>query len=223
MSASGYALMRLRSLQEARGWLGLVRFLMSRLARSQSDLVFERALAEQAEPPAAVDFGAGRRIVVIDRGNLDDPEHGPLLAQLLAGEGAVYRPGLEQDDMALAVVDGAGSVLHRSFIQFETRYKSLLGEATWLPLIGNCHTAPSARGERLYPKTLRHAASLLAWRGYRRVIITCDARNASSIRGIQRAGFQQVRAITSLILLFRLVIQHIRRGDARTTWRMVWI
>ena len=89
MSAAGYARLRLRSLQAARGWLGLARFLATRLLRTQSDVVFERRLAkERTEIPA---FGEGRRMVMIDRQNLDDPAQKPLLAQLLVGESAAYR------------------------------------------------------------------------------------------------------------------------------------
>lgn len=221
MSAAGYALTRLRSLQATRGWLGLTRFLMTRLLRSQSDVVFECRTADQGREMAESDFGAGRAIVLIDRHNLDDPERAALLAQLLAGESAVYRAGLERGDMALTVVDEEEVLLHRSFIQFQTRYKSILGEAEEVPLIANCHTVPRARGERLYPKTLRYALSLLASQGYDRAIITCDADNTSSIRGILNAGFRQTRAINSLIVLFRLVFQRISWSDKRTTWRMI--
>ena len=222
MSAAGYALLRLRSLHEARGWLGLAHFLVTRLARTQSDVVFERMLADEAgsETPA---FGEGRRMVVIDRQNLDDPAQKPLLAQLFVGENAAYRPGLERGDIALVVVDDQGFVLHRSFIQFETRYKTVLDEAIDVPLIANCLTVPSARGERLYPKTLGFAASLLARLGYDRVIITCDATNTPSINGIVRAGFEKRRAISSLVILFRLVLQRISRNKGRTSRRVVWI
>ncbi len=223
MSAAGYALTRLRSLQAARGWLGLAGFLATRLMRTQSDVVFECRTKEAPRSATDEDFGEGRRLAVIDRDNLDDPERAHLLTQLLAGESAVYRAGLERGDMALAVTDEEGLVLHRSFIQFETRYKSILGEGREVPLIANCHTVPTARGERLYPKTLRHAVSLLASLGHDRAIITCDAENTPSIRGIEHAGFRQTRAITSVIMLFRLALQRIRWCDRRTTWRILWI
>ncbi len=223
MSTAGYALTRLRSLRAARGWLGLARFLVTRLARSQSDVVFEGRAAEGERSTTDGDFGPGRRLVVICRENLDDPERKPVLVQLLAGESAVYRTGLERDDMALAVIDDQGSVLHHSFIQFETRYKSILGEAVHVPLITNCHTVSRARGERLYPKTLRFALSLLADHGHASAIITCDAGNTPSIRGIEHAGFQQTRAILSLVVFFRLVFQRISWRDRRTTWHVVWI
>ena len=223
MSAAGYALTRLRSLQAARGWRGLARFLVTRLVRLQSDVVFECKAADEGRSAMDVDFGPGRRLVVINQENLDEPERKPVLVQLLAGESAIYRSGLERDDMALAVIDAEGSVLHHSFIQFETRYKSILGEAAHAPLITNCHTVPGARGERLYPKTLRFALSLLADHGHVSAIITCDAGNTPSIRGIEHAGFQQTRAITSLVVFFRLAFQRISWRDRRTTWRVVWI
>lgn len=221
MSAAGYALTRLRSLQAARGWVGLARFLMTRLLRSQSDVVFECRTAEKGQPTPEDDFGAGREIVIIDRNRLDRPEIIPLLAQILAGESAVYRTGLQRNDLALVIVDEEGSVLHHSFVQFETRYKSILDENAEVPLITNCHTVPRARGERVYPKTLRYALSLLARHGHDRAIITCDAGNTASIRGIEHAGFQQSRAITSLVVLFRLAFQRIGWSDQRTTWRVI--
>lgn len=223
MSVAVQVLGRLRTLQETRGWFGLARFLATRVLRTQSDVVFERAMAGEDRSPAMPDFGAGRRLVIVDRRNLDEPALSPVVTRLLTGDSAVYRTGLERGDMALAIVNGEGVLLHRSFIQFETRYKTLLGEAIAVPLIANCHTEPSARGERLYPKALLYAASLLARQGHAHAIITCDAANIPSIRGILRAGFREKRRITSLVVLLRLAIQHIRWSDGRASWRVTWI
>jgi hypothetical protein len=190
---------------------------MTRFLRTQSDMVFERDLSA---PGLSQTFGPSRRIIVIERDNLDQPDLEDVVAQLLDTESSIYREGLEHNDIAFAVIDQERRVLHRSFVQFETRYKTLLGETDEVPLLTNCHTDPSVRGERLYPKTLVHAGVLLAERGYDRVIITCDERNQASIRGILRGGFEQKRVIQSLVILARFAYQKISTGHA-VHWRFV--
>ncbi|MGI9494223.1 MAG: hypothetical protein ACR2QF_17670 [Geminicoccaceae bacterium] len=217
MSAQSYFSTRIVSIWQTRGGFGFFRFLMTRFLRTQSDMVFERNLLEPEPPPT---FGSDRQIIVIERDNLDQPDLEDVVAQLLEAESSIYRAGLEHDDIAFAVIDEKRQLLHRSFVQFETRYKTLLGETDDVPLLTNCHTVPTARGERLYPKTLLHAGALLAERGYDRMIITCDERNQASIRGIIRGGFQQKRVIQSLVILARFALQKIAdEHDVR--WRLV--
>lgn len=218
MSTQSHLVTRVGSIWNARGSAGFIRFLLSRLARTQSDMVFERDLLERI---VTQPFGQGRQFVVIERTNLDDCELQDIVGQLLASESSAYRPGLEKNDIALAVIDEERHVLHRTFIQFETRYKTLLGESAAVPLLANCHTIPSMRGERLYPKTLHHAGALLAKRGYQHMIIACDRRNEASIRGIVHGGFQLKRALRSLVIFARFALQKI---DIERTvrWRLVY-
>jgi hypothetical protein len=208
---------RLRSVWRARGGRGFLHFLLTRLARLQSDMVFGRPLQDEAEPPS---FGSERQIVVIERGNLEDPSLQDIVAQLLASESSVYRPGLEANDLAFAVIDQDRRLLHRTFVQFETRYKTMLGEAMSVPLLTHCHTIPSMRGERLYPKTLLHAGAFLRARGHERMVITCDEHNQASISGIRRGGFELECAIRSLVIFARFVIQQIKNGRT-VRWRFV--
>ena len=219
MSEQHYFATRCLSIWRTRGGLGFFRFLITRLARTQSDMVFERDLLDQALPQP---FGQDHRIIVIDRHNLNDPALHDIVAQLLTSESSIYRLGLEENDIAFAVIDGERTLLHRSFVQFRTSYKTLLGETIDVPLLTNCHTIPSMRGERLYPKTLCYAGALLSKRGHDRMIITCDQRNEASIRGIIHGGFELKRAIRSFVILARFVIQKI---DAEQTarWRFIRI
>lgn len=217
MSAQPYLSTRLLSIWRARGVRGFLRFLITRFARTQSDMVFERALCGQTSHQS---FGQDRQIIVIERSNLDDPALQGVVAQLLAAESSIYRPGLEENDVAFAVIDRERRLLHRTFVQFDTRYKTLLGESTDVPLLTNCHTIPSMRGERLYPKTLLHAGAFLRDRGHDRMIITCDERNQASISGILRGGFELKRAIRSFVILARFALQEIRINEA-VHWRFI--
>lgn len=219
MSEIAHLATRLHSIWRSRGFLGLCWFLVTRLARTQSDMVFEQRLRDQPIPTA---FGANRTILIIEHENVGDPSLQDIVIQLLASESAIYRSGLQQGDLAFAVVDENRRLLHRSFVQFQTRYKTLLGETADVPLLTNCHTIPSMRGERLYPKTLCYAGAILAKRGYHRMIITCDEKNLASIRGIAHGGFILKRVIRSLIVFARFAVQKIN-VDQTINWRIVRI
>jgi hypothetical protein len=217
MTAEPYFATRLLSVWRTRGGPGFLRFLITRLARIQSDMMFERMLVDQTEPPS---FGPDRQIILIDRDNLDDPSLQDVVSQLLTSESSIYRQGLKENDLAFAVVDRERQLLHRTFVQFETSYKTLLGEAMSVPLLTHCHTIPSMRGERLYPQTLLHVGALLRARGYDRMIITCDERNQASIRGIGHGGFELISSIRSLVILARFGIQQIKTKQT-VRWRFV--
>lgn len=129
--------------------------------------------------------------------------------RLFAGSGgAAHHDGLRRGDILYAVRDTSGRLLHHSFVQFAVRSKILLGEPEAVPLIGRCATDPSARGQRLYPRTLRHIMAELAAAGHHRVVIYCDRDNEASIRGIRHAGFAPVCRLRSVMLLDRWCVQH---------------
>lgn len=219
MSVPSYFSTRISSIWQARGGLGFLRFLITRFLRIQSDIVFERDLLEPGLPQA---FGPDRQVIVIERHNLTQPDLKDVVDQLFEAESSIYRLALDENGLALAVIDSQRRLLHRTFVQFETRYKALLGETDDVPLLTNCHTDPAVRGERLYPKTLVFAGALLAKRGYERMIITCDERNHASIKGIVRGGFQRKRVIQSLVVLALFAIQKINVEHA-VRWRFVYL
>jgi len=215
----GYAINRLRSVQQSRGWNGLAFFLATRLVRVQSDLVFEMPCSSRNE---GVDFGNGRQVVVVDKQNFEAPGIKTVTSQIFSGESSVYRDDLNNGGMAFAVVDNDKKVLHHSIVQFETRYKTILGERDDVPLIGNCHTEQNSRGERLYPKMLSYVSAFLADQGHSRAIITSNEHNMRSISGIQRAGFKLARSIKSHVILARLAIQRIEQDSEPGSWKFVW-
>jgi len=136
-------------------------------------------------------------IVCISHENWDRDLSPRLAEQLSRGEDAEYLDGLRGRDLLLAVVDDGGRILHHTYILFETRTKALLGEDHNTPLFAHCVTRPEARGQHLYPKTLRYGLGVLAQRGHARVIINCDPSNEASLRGIRRAGFRNTREVTT--------------------------
>lgn len=56
-------------------------------------------------------------------------------------------------------------------------------------LIGMCWTNPDFRGQGIYPSVIKRIASDYR---ERRIWIYCDERNISSVRGIEKAGFNFV-------------------------------
>lgn len=212
-----YLRLRAESLWRSRGMMGLLRFVASCLVRLRYDLVFERATREVA--PNAGEMMTVGRLIAISRANLDDPAIAHVVLQILSGEAAIYRPGLDRRDRIFAVVDAGDKVLHHSFVEFETRHKALIGEAAETPIFANCWTSPEMRGMRLFPATLERGCEALARDGFERVLIDCDPRNLSSRNGIERAGFRKIRSISSVVFLSRLAIQRIEEVGGPTVWR----
>jgi len=58
--------------------------------------------------------------------------------------------------------------------------------------IGDCWTAPEARGLGLYPEALRRLLELLADEGQHRTVLTVEKSNEASLRGVAKASFCQV-------------------------------
>lgn len=218
MASGGYLRTRLSSLHRSRGTLGLLTFLASRIVRVSRDVVFRRSTEFR---PHDADAPAAGRFVAVDRYNLDRPEHRTILDQVLNGEQAIYRIGLEKDDLLFVVADDDDEVLHHTFVQFESRYRQLLDLDDAEPMFTNCWTSPKARGHKLYPATLRYGCGELSKRGHRIATVTCAPDNTASIRGILHAGFTQVTTITSLVFLSRFAVQTFVDAAGATRRRIV--
>jgi hypothetical protein len=207
---------RLVAVWNTRGPLGFLRFLASRAVGHRRDAIFAMEILPGQE---ALRWDGPGTLVCISRGNLDRELTPQLAAQLSRGEGAEYLAGLRHRDLMLAVVDGAGQILHHSFILFDTRTKVMLGEGADVPLFGHCVTRPEARGQRLYPRALQWGLAMLAQLGHRRAVINCDPDNRASIRGIEHAGFCRERDVSTWIIASCIGLQtgtdrngrHIRR------------
>lgn len=187
----------------ARGPLGLGRFLVTRIARRQHDILFERVLVPEA---AGTDALCLEPVVVIDKDHLGAAETASVEAQIFAGDNAEYRPGIKTGDIAFAHTEPGGQLVTYAFVLYRTFYKRLLAIPGSAPLIGNCFTVPAMRGRGLYPAMLRTVCRHLARMGHDRVFISCAPDNRASIRGIERAGFRRIKDISNLVVLSKVVI-----------------
>src|SRR5690348_16788853 len=94
------ASLRLLGVLETRGWANALRFLMSRVARVQDDLVFAADPTQLARPFQR----GGLRMHVLTRGNVEWALPRPLRDQIFEGEGALYREAVREGDMGFVVL-----------------------------------------------------------------------------------------------------------------------
>ena len=191
--------LRLWGIVETRGWMKALRFLVSRLARIQDDVVFAADPAQLARPFRR----GGLRISVLNRSNLEWALPRPVHDRIFRGEGALYRQAVREGDLGFVVLGPTDRLLHQSFVHFRVRTKRLIGESDAVPLIAYCRTAWAWRGLGLFTDTLGHIMAVLAVRGYRRALVSCEASNESAIRSIEHLGFKRIRRLRSFILLNR--------------------
>jgi len=100
-----------------------------------------------------------------------------------------------------------GRCVHRSWVVHTPRTVHLHpllprrleeGEA----FIHYCETAPGARGLNIYPAVLSRIAEDFRKTGRsRRLLISTNARNESSIKGILRSGFKEIERVHVMALL----------------------
>jgi hypothetical protein len=206
--------LRLLGVLETRGWANALRFLLSRFARVQDDLVFAAEPSELARPFRR----GGLRMLVLTRGNVEWALPRPLGEHIFSGEGALYREAVRAGDMGFVVLGPSDQLLHQTFVHFRVRTKRLIGEADAVPLIAYCRTAWAWRGLGLFSDTLGHIMAVLAVRGYRRALVSCEASNEVAIRSIETLGFRRIRRLRSFILLNRWCWQRRseRSGEERT-------
>jgi ribosomal protein S18 acetylase RimI-like enzyme len=122
-----------------------------------------------------------------------------------------FRGFLERGDLGYYAYR-EGTVVHRAWVR--------LGPLTvptyfgFVPIripvgdafIHYCETAPSARGTGVYPAVLAHITSELRARGIREITISTTLDNQASRRGIEKAGFEEMRRF-DLILVLGMPIQ----------------
>src|SRR6476620_573449 len=93
--------------------------------------------------------------------------------------------------------------VHQSFLYNHKRILKLLDKKG--PIIGDCVTNPDFRGKSIYPFVINSIARKKLDSGVPEVFIVVNPDNASSIRGIEKAGFQLYAEIkASRFLLFYL-------------------
>lgn len=185
-----------------RGPAGFMRFLALRVGQWRADVLYEADLSLLALSPLPE---SAIELVRVGRDNLGSSATRGVEDGVLTAENHAYREALTGDDQLFATVDPQGQVISYGFVLFDSFYKRILGEARATPMIGNCFTWPAWRGRSLYPRLLMATCRQLAAQGHRRVIITCAPDNHASIRGIEKAGFTQVRTVRSLVVFARWI------------------
>lgn len=187
---------------------------MSRVFRHGVHLVYEITLSA---PLPAVQWDVGEQLWQFGPDDLDHHLTSDLY-MFLGGESAFESLlGVRNGDR-LFVIAKDGQFVYRGYVLFNTRQKKLIGEHKHTPLIGNCFTAPSARGHGIYRRALTSALSYLQSQGYRRVIIETDPENYASIKGIEATGFCLTRKVHAWIFLNLFVVHCISAG-ACARWR----
>ncbi len=61
-----------------------------------------------------------------------------------------------------------------------------------------CETAPEARGKNIYPHVLSHISNDFK---DKKIIIAVNKNNHASLRGIQKAGFEEKESIQTIVLI----------------------
>ncbi|TFW17280.1 GNAT family N-acetyltransferase [Duganella callida] len=187
-----------------RGLVGFTHFVARRFVQWRADVLYEQDL--RLLPAAAAPVPApSARVTLIDRGNFGSEATAALERAVLVGGNVDYVSDLRGTGQLWIATDEHGAVASYAFVVFASFYKHILHEDSGTPIICNCVTMPAHRGQGLYPRLLRESCQRLAAQGFGRVIITCEPDNRASIRGIEKAGFQRVKTLYSLILFTRLI------------------
>ncbi len=92
-------------------------------------------------------------------------------------------------------INDSGNFVHNSFVFPKLRLLKLLGKTG--PAIGQCVTNPQYRGRSIYPHVINLAARKELSNGKSEVFIIVNSDNASSIRGIEKAGFKFYASVTA--------------------------
>jgi len=80
-----------------------------------------------------------------------------------------------------------GKSIHQSYVFPKVHVLKLIGKSG--PAIGDCVTIPEYKGKSIYPFVINSIAADLFKLDYPQVFIIVNPQNASSIRGIEKAGY----------------------------------
>ena len=186
----------------SRGTIGFLRFAALRLAQRRADLLFERSLGGLSGLLQGVDL---QNVTQVDRNTLGSAATKLVEQAVLTENNHAYREDVRDDGQLYAIDNGQGEITCYGFVVYESFYKRILGEANTVPMISNCFTFPEYRGQGFYPRILQAVCLNLAAQGHGRVIITCATDNLASIRGIEKAGFNRIKTLYTLVLFARWI------------------
>lgn len=196
-----------------RGTVGFVSFMLGRLLMRPFHRVLYEGYARQMPPP---DPDGTRRVQLYDSQSTIPDE----VLRFVRPGGEEYLEGVRDADL-LYVARVENCLVHYGFVMRRTRETAVLGESRGTPIIGNCWTHPDARGQGVYPFALRHVLQALPDRGIDRVLIETDVSNTASRRGIEKAGFRQLRIYNALIVCNLMLVGSVEEG-LRRSWK-AWL
>ena len=206
-----YVLRKARWLIRDRGVFYFVRFALGRLfVRRLASVVYEYDLATAPTPPS---WNPGERLHIFDAGNLNDMPDA--LQTLLGGEHAEeYLRGVRRRDLLFSL-EADGQFVHYGFILFDAKQLRILGQQQNLPLIANCYTVPSYRGNGCYPRTLRAVLHHLGTFELERALIETHPENIASRRGIEKAGFRLTVEIRGWVIFNNFMLAWCAHANRR--------
>lgn len=126
-----------------------------------------------------------------------------------ANPGFTIESGAVTDSKKEFLIRDNGKVIHRSYIFNKLHVLRLIGKSG--PAIGDCITIPQYKGKSIYPFVISELAhNILSQKQKKEVFIIVNSDNASSIRGIEKAGFslfKKIQAKRFLLFYFQVKIQ----------------
>ncbi|PNQ72087.1 hypothetical protein C1T31_13355 [Hanstruepera neustonica] len=84
-------------------------------------------------------------------------------------------------------------LVHESYVYKRVYLLKSIGKIG--PVIGDCFTSKAYRGQSIYPFVINSIAEKLLREDYQEVFVVVNQSNASSIKGIEKAGFCKFASI----------------------------
>ena len=128
---------------------------------------------------------------------------------VFSNPGFTLESGAITDSKKEFLIRENGLTVHRSYVFNKLHVLGLIGKSG--PAIGDCVTIPQYKGKSIYPFVINHLAlTILSQKQHKEMFIIVNSDNASSIRGIEKAGFslfKKIQAKRFLLFYFQVKIQ----------------
>lgn len=106
-----------------------------------------------------------------------------------------------------------GSIIHVSYLYDSIFLLKLLNKKG--PVIGDCFTKKQYRGQSIYPYVINSIALESIKKGGKEVFIVVNQDNLSSIKGIEKAGFNKFVTINATRWLWFYLKKRIKYSDLK--------
>ena len=163
----------------------------------------------------AVNLHDGESCAVISARNMES--HRQLCSELLGlNDGnQSYLDDVRRNRMQCVTISSGGRIVHYGFLYHKNRTACLLGLPESAALIGNSYTTPSYRGNGCQGRSVLLRAELARDSGFSSIYAETALDNASSQRGLAKAGMRHLGKV-ELVIVFRfLVIRRHRPEEFR--------